>query len=68
VRQPDADIQAVRKRRRVLHRSPAYSQARPTPLAYRLPVANATESDPFAGLPDAERLRRVPLLAGARAA
>jgi Ser/Thr protein kinase RdoA (MazF antagonist) len=31
-------------------------------------VANATESDPFAGLPDAERLRRVPLLAGARAA
>ena len=55
-------------RKRGLPRSPTYSQARPTPLAYRLPVANAAESDPFAGLPDAERLRRVPLLAGAREA
>jgi len=46
-------------------RSPTYSQARGAALAYRLPVASPTELDPFAGLPDADRLRRVPLLVGA---
>ena len=48
--------------------SPAHSRARGTRLAYRLPVASAVNSDPFTGLPDADRLRRVHSLAGAIAA
>ena len=40
-------------------------EQRITPLAYRLPVASSPNSDPFAGLPDAERLRRVPAIAAA---
>ena len=44
---------------------PPIREQRRTPLAYRLPVASAPDSDPFAGLPDAERLRRVPAIAAA---
>lgn len=44
------------------------SQARSVRLAYGRPVADSAHPDPFAGLPDAERLRRVPTLGEALAA
>jgi hypothetical protein len=68
VRQPDTDIEVNRQRRHGLRTSPAHSRPRGTRLAYRLPVDSAANSDPFTGLPDADRLRQVRSLAGAIAA